>query len=163
MEREKIVNEIREKLDGINGRFEPTEPTYVLETTGKAYRVLSVFLNEDHYVEFLLENTNDTVFGRHMCGSNWIAEESLLKISKMLPTKWAVVRFHTPYGGCDLDWFVSKEAIPADGDEDGSLYDYLLKYYSALRWMDTEEGNKYLAYPEEEEDCGAYFIASVED
>lgn len=161
MEREKIVNEIKEKLDGINGSFEPTEPTFVLETTGKAYRVLSVFLNEDHYVEFLLENTNDTVFGRHMCGSNWIAEESLLKIGKMLPTKWAVVRFHTPYGGCDLDWFVSREAIPADGDELGALYAYLIDYYSALVW--TEVDDEFRAYPEEEEDCGAYFIATVED
>lgn len=162
MEREKIVNEIREKLDGINGRFEPTEPTYVLETTGKAYRVLSVFLNEDHYVEFLLENTNDTVFGRHMCGSNWIAEESLLKISKMLPAKWAVVRFHTPYGGCDLDWFVSREAIPANSeDPQGELEDYLYTNYPALRWSNTDEC-EFEAYPGEE-DYGAYFIATIED
>ena len=159
MEREKIVNEIKEKLDGINGSFEPTEPTYVFEVTGKAYRVLSIYLDEDHCVWFTLESDDSD---RHGSAYGWITTESLLKISKMLHKKWAVVRFHTPYGGCDLDWFVSKEAIQADGDERGSLYDYLLKYYSALRWTDTDEDNEFVAYPEEE-DCGAYFIASVED
>lgn len=160
MDREKIISEIREKLDGIGGSFEPTEPTYVLYATDKSCRVLSVYLDEDHCVWFTLESKPTGRFG---ADQRWIETESLLKISKILPAKWAVVRFHTPYGGCELDWFVSKEAIPADGDEDGSLYDYLLKYYSALRWMDTEKGNKYLAYPEEEEDSGAYFTATVED
>jgi hypothetical protein len=158
MEREKIVNEIREKLDGISGNFEPTKPTYVLYSTNKSCRVIRVYLDEDHCVWFTLESKE---LGRFGAAHGWIATESLLKISKMLPAKWAVVRFHTPYGGCDLDWFVSREAIPADGDELGALYAYLIDYYSALVW--TEVDDEFRAYPEEEEDCGAYFIATVED
>lgn len=159
MEREKIVNEIREKLDGINGSFEPTEPTYVFEVTGKAYRVLSIYLDEDHCIWFTLES-NDS--DRHGSAYGWITTESLLKISKILPAKWAVVRFHTPYGGCDLDWFVSREAIPANSeDPQGELEDYLYKNYPALRWSNTDEC-EFEAYPEEE-GYGAYFIATIED
>lgn len=159
MEREKIVNEIKEKLDGINGSFEPTEPTYVLYATNKSCRVISVYLEEDHCVWFTLESEE---LGRFGAAHGWIAEKSLLKISKMLPAKWAVVRFHTPYGGCDLDWFVSREAIPANSeDPQGELEDYLYKNYPALRWSNTDEC-EFEAYPGEE-GYGAYFIATVED
>lgn len=158
MDREKIINEIREKLDGLFGHFEPKEPTFVLETSGDAYRVESVYLDEDHCVHFYLISEKS---GGFSCDTNFIATESLLKISEILPAKFAVVRFHTPY--CESDWFVSREAIPADGDESGSLFGYLLKYYSALRWSYTEKDNEFVAYPEEEEYSGAYFIATVED
>ena len=159
MDREKIINEIREKLDGINGCFEPTEPTYVLYSTNKPCRVLSVYLDDDRCVWFTLESEETGRFG---AAFGWIGTESLLEINKILPTKWAVVRFLTPYGGCDMDWLISRESIPANSeDPQGELEDYLYKNYPALRWSNTDVC-EFVAHPEEE-DSGAFFIATVED
>lgn len=160
-EKEKIVNEIREKLDGINGSLDFTEPTYVQEDTdaGKIRRVLSISMDADRTIWFTLESEET---GRYGCNHGWISTKSLRKISKIIPTKWAVVRFHTPYGGCDLDWFVSREAIPANNHSRGELGNYLYKNYPALRWSSSGEC-EFAAFPEEEEDSGAYFIATVED